>query len=118
MTVGRRPLGPAYANLQGRKPREIEQGGASEAMGISAPAVCCRRALTGYLGSGRGGIQVLLGHAKLDTTALYSRGATKAGVAEADRASIVHPAATIRAMLENTLSGCAIAVGLLLPNDH
>src|SRR5664279_2623795 len=32
MKVARRALGPAYANLQGRKPRELWRGGASDAM--------------------------------------------------------------------------------------
>src|ERR1035437_4286722 len=45
--------GPAYANLQGRKPREVWQGRASDAMGISAQAVCCRGALNACFGSGR-----------------------------------------------------------------
>src|ERR1700724_1456075 len=47
--------GAASANLQGRKPREVRRSCASEAMGISALAVCCRRALTASLGSGRRG---------------------------------------------------------------
>ena len=34
MMVARRTPGPAYANLQGRKPREVWRGGASDAMGI------------------------------------------------------------------------------------
>jgi hypothetical protein len=55
MMVARRTLGPAYANLQGRKPREVWGGFASDAMGISAQAVCFRGALTGCLGSGRWG---------------------------------------------------------------
>jgi hypothetical protein len=37
--------GPAFANLQGREPREMWQGQASDAMGISARAVCCQGAL-------------------------------------------------------------------------
>jgi hypothetical protein len=45
--------GPASANLQGRKPREVWRGGASDAMGISAAAACSRRALTASFGSGR-----------------------------------------------------------------
>jgi hypothetical protein len=53
MKVARRALGPAYANLQGRKPREVWRGGASDAMGISAAAVFSRRALTASFGSGR-----------------------------------------------------------------
>ena len=44
--------GPAYANLQGRDPREMWQGQASDAMGISARAVCCQGALNACLGSG------------------------------------------------------------------
>ena len=47
--------GPAYANLQGRKPRDVGRGGASDAMGISAWVVCCRCALSACLGSGRRG---------------------------------------------------------------
>src|SRR5664279_3862928 len=42
--------GPAYANLQGRKPRDVGRGGASDAMGISAWVVCCRCALSACLG--------------------------------------------------------------------
>jgi hypothetical protein len=34
MKVERRAPGPAYANLQWRKPREVWRGGASDAMGI------------------------------------------------------------------------------------
>ncbi len=34
MKVARRAPGPAYANLQGRKPREVWRGDASDAMGI------------------------------------------------------------------------------------
>ena len=52
---GAADAGPAYANLQGRKPREFGGGGASEAMGISSPAVCCRSAVSGCLGRDRGG---------------------------------------------------------------
>jgi hypothetical protein len=55
MMVARRTPGPAYANLRGRKPRDVGRGGASDAMGISALAVCCRGALTASLGSGRWG---------------------------------------------------------------
>ena len=56
MVTAPRAAGPASANLQGRKPREVWRSCASEAMGISALAVCCRRALTAALGSGgRGG---------------------------------------------------------------
>jgi hypothetical protein len=53
MMVARRTLGPAYANLQWRKPRDVGRGGASDAMGISALAVCCRGAMTACLGSGQ-----------------------------------------------------------------
>ena len=55
MTVARRMRGPAYANLQGRKPRDVEQCRASDAMGISSRSVCCRGGLTGCFGSGRRG---------------------------------------------------------------
>lgn len=55
MTVVRRTPGPAYANLQWRKPREVWRGSASDAMGISLLAVCCRLPLTTCLGSDRGG---------------------------------------------------------------
>ena len=55
MMVARRIPGPAYANLQGRKPREVWRGCASDAMGISALAVCCGAALNARLGSDRGG---------------------------------------------------------------
>ena len=34
MMVARHTPGPAYANLQGRKPREVWLGGASDGMGI------------------------------------------------------------------------------------
>jgi hypothetical protein len=34
MKVERRAPGPAYANLQWRKPREVWRGGESDAMGI------------------------------------------------------------------------------------
>src|SRR5258708_33209543 len=55
MTVPRTP-GPAYANLQWRKPREVWRSCASDAMGISALAVCCLRALDASFGrGGRGG---------------------------------------------------------------
>ena len=54
MTVVRRTPGPAYANLQGRKPREVWRGGASDAMGISTLAACCRGTLNACLGSDRG----------------------------------------------------------------
>ena len=54
MTVARRTRGPAYANLQGRKPREVWRGGASDAMGISASAVCRRGALNACVGSDQG----------------------------------------------------------------
>ena len=55
MTVARRTPGPAYANLQGRKPRDVGRGGASDAMGILAQAACCRCALNACLGSDQGG---------------------------------------------------------------
>ena len=58
MTVARRTPGPASANLQGRKPRDVGQCGASGAMGISSRAVCCRGGLTGCLGSGRWGSEL------------------------------------------------------------
>jgi len=53
--VVRRTRGPAYANLQGRKPREVWQGGALDAMGISVQTVCCRSPLNACLGSDRAG---------------------------------------------------------------
>ena len=46
--------GPAYANLQGRKPREVRGGRASDAMGISASAVCRRCPLNASGGSDQG----------------------------------------------------------------
>src|ERR1700739_4393384 len=55
MMVARRTRGPAYANLQGRKPREVGSGGALEAMGIWSLVLCCRSALSACLGSDRGG---------------------------------------------------------------
>ena len=55
MKVARRAPGPAYANLQGRKPREVWRDRASDAMGILVLAVCCRVALNACLGSDRGG---------------------------------------------------------------
>jgi hypothetical protein len=54
MMVPRTP-GPASANLQGRKPREVGRSGASDAMGFSALVICCPRALSSSLGSGRRG---------------------------------------------------------------
>src|SRR5882757_5326610 len=54
MTAPRTP-GPASANLQGRKPREVGRSSASDAMGFSALVICCARALSSCLGSGRGG---------------------------------------------------------------
>ena len=54
MTAPRTP-GPASANLQGRKPREVGRSSASDAMGFSALVICCPRALSSSLGSGRGG---------------------------------------------------------------
>ena len=47
--------GPSYANLQGRKPRGVGRGVASDAMGISSLGVRCRGALTTAVGSGRRG---------------------------------------------------------------
>src|SRR3982075_1730892 len=55
MTVAPRPPGPASANLQWRKPREVRTGRASDAMGISSLAVRCRSALIACLGNDRGG---------------------------------------------------------------
>ena len=55
MMVARRTPGPAYANLQWRKPREVCRGCASDAMGIWTRAVCWRGALTTSAGSGRRG---------------------------------------------------------------
>src|ERR1700687_6064404 len=55
MKVAPRTPGPASANLQGRKPREVWRSSASAAMGISALAVRCRGALIASLGSGRRG---------------------------------------------------------------
>ena len=49
------PRWPAYANLRGRKPRDVGQCGASGAMGISTLAVCRRGGLTACLASGRWG---------------------------------------------------------------
>jgi hypothetical protein len=54
MMVARRAPGPAYANLQGRKPREVWRGRASDAMGISASAVCRRGLLNACVGSDQG----------------------------------------------------------------
>jgi hypothetical protein len=50
MKVVRRTAGPASANLQGRKPRVIWRGSASDAMGISLLAVYCRGALKAFCG--------------------------------------------------------------------
>src|SRR5665213_1592247 len=55
MMVARRIPGPAYANLQGRKPWEVWRGCASDAMGISALAVCCGAASDARWGGERGG---------------------------------------------------------------
>src|ERR1700681_182951 len=55
MKVARRTPGPASANLQWRKPREVRTGRPSDAMGISSLAVRCRSALIASLGSGRRG---------------------------------------------------------------
>src|SRR5450759_5957660 len=46
--------GPAYANLQWRKPREVWRGGASDSMGISSLGVRCQGALTTAVGSDQG----------------------------------------------------------------
>src|SRR5271168_1522629 len=54
MKVARRAPGPAYANLQWRKPREVRRGRASDAMGISASAVCRRGLLNASVGSDQG----------------------------------------------------------------
>src|SRR4029450_8267252 len=54
MMVARHTRGPAYANLQGRKPREVWRGRASDAMGISASAVCRRGPLNACVGSDQG----------------------------------------------------------------
>src|SRR5215218_10551096 len=58
MTVARRTAGPAYANLQGRKPRDVGRGGASGTMGISSLAVCVRGSLNAFCGLDRAGWQV------------------------------------------------------------
>ena len=60
MTAPRTP-GPASENLQGRKPRDVGHCGASDAMEISALAVCCRRALTAFLGSDELGRSIAMG---------------------------------------------------------
>src|SRR5271157_5294454 len=60
MKVGRRAPGLASANLQGRKPRDVWRGGASDAMGISTLAVCCRGTLSPCLASDRGGDEIRL----------------------------------------------------------
>src|ERR1700737_3178666 len=52
---GGEDIASIVADVNRRKPREVWRSCASEAMGISALAVCCRRALTGSLGSGRRG---------------------------------------------------------------
>ena len=54
MKVVPRTAWPASANLQGRKPREVWRGCASEAMGISASAVCRRGLLNACAGSDQG----------------------------------------------------------------
>ena len=54
MMVMPRALGPASANLQRRKPREVEEGGASEAMGVWSLSLCCRGRLSPCLASNRG----------------------------------------------------------------
>ena len=55
MKVARRAPGPAYANLQWRKPREVWRVGASDARGIPTLAACCRGRLNACLGIDRGG---------------------------------------------------------------
>src|SRR5258708_18967513 len=53
MTVARRTPGPAYANLQGRKPREVWRGRASDAMGtwrLSCPSASTTFAIWHELG--------------------------------------------------------------------
>jgi hypothetical protein len=55
MMVARQTLGPASANLQGRKPRDVWRGCASDAMGISSLAVGCQGVLSTSAGSGRRG---------------------------------------------------------------
>src|SRR6267154_1053 len=47
--------GPAYANLRGRKPREVWRGRASDAMGISSLAVCVGCWLNAFCGRDREG---------------------------------------------------------------
>src|SRR6202021_3978340 len=46
MKVARRTRGPAYANLQGRKPRDEVGRSASDAMGDFVAGVRCQGALT------------------------------------------------------------------------
>jgi hypothetical protein len=53
MMVARRTPGPAYANLQGRKAREVWRGGASDAMGISSQAVRFGSWLNAFCGRDR-----------------------------------------------------------------
>src|SRR5665647_2185422 len=55
MMVARRTPGSAYANLQGRKPRDVGRGGASDAMGISSFGGRSQGALTTCVGCGRRG---------------------------------------------------------------
>src|ERR1700687_838001 len=50
MMTAPRTLGPASANLQGRKPRNVGRSGASDAMGISSLAVCAGRSLNAFCG--------------------------------------------------------------------
>jgi hypothetical protein len=54
-----RTAGPAYANLQGRKSREVWRGSASDTMGISSLAVRCRGALTIVVGSDQRGSELV-----------------------------------------------------------
>ena len=58
MMVVRHTPGPAYANLQGRKPRDVVRGRASDAMGISSLGVRCQGALTTAVGSDQKGSEL------------------------------------------------------------
>jgi hypothetical protein len=89
MMVARRIRGPAYANLQWRKPREVWRGRASDAMGISALAVCCRGALTASLGSGRSGGELVWSIATGRTGVAQRRLSDEAVVQGGARASMV-----------------------------
>ena len=57
MKVVPRTPGPASANLQGRKPREVGRGGASDAMGILSLAVCVGCSLNAVCGCDQEGWQ-------------------------------------------------------------